>query len=234
MKPVLFLHFHKSGGTTINHMFRGVLRKFPKNKNGNPHNANGVIPFWNFHPKKFSNFYQNVRRKNIQFLAMEWNFFTRRIPWKKFHFLTVVRDPYERFISNMNVDKAKNPHNYMRRNIIITRKRKLLVSFNKPNYYVRMLNGLGAQPDAVLTTAHLEKAKRVLSKFHTVVILEMKPSFRQLTSLGLPQQKLSMKSNKSSRKTYFMSKPDFEKRNQLDRKLYLFAKKLVQTRVTSS
>lgn len=231
MKPVLFLHFHKSGGTTVNTIFEGVLQKFPNHANGNPHNDKGVILFWKFSPGRFSRFYQKLSNNGTKFIAMEWNFFQRPIPWKKFHFLTVIRDPYERFISNMNVDGETKPIKYLRKNIIIKRKtRKITVCFNTPNYYVRMLNGLGDKPHLRMTRVHLERAKKVLSKFHTVVVLEMKDSFSQLTALGVPHEMLNTRSNASSTKRYFFSKAKFEILNRLDRKLYLFARTLVDQR----
>lgn len=42
-----------------------------------------------------------------------------------------------------------------------------------PNYYVRMLNGIGDFPrGSIVTRDHLEKAKEVLRKFDVVMILE--------------------------------------------------------------
>ena len=52
--------------------------------------------------------------------------------------------------------------------------------FSRPNFYVRMLNGLaGSHPQLQLDRRHLQAAKHVLSTFHAVIFLEQDESQRR-------------------------------------------------------
>ena len=59
-KPILFMHFHKAGGTTINDM-ANELKKFPQNKNGNPYMNGKLLRFWEFKNKDFENFKKYIK-----------------------------------------------------------------------------------------------------------------------------------------------------------------------------
>lgn len=234
-KPIVFLHFHKAGGTTINKVFEGgPRRKFPRHANGNPYSKHGPIPLWTFKPKRLAKFRAKLDRLGVGFVALEWNFFQHHasIDWSAFHFLTVLRDPYERFISNMNFDGACKPKAYMRKRMHVVRKGvRIPVSFNRPNYYVRMLNGLGGDPDAKLGRAHLQRAQRVLARFDTVLVLEDPGTFGLLRPLGARRSPSEVKKNVAKgKKRYWMGRAAFERRNRLDRQLYRFAVRLVADR----
>lgn len=237
-RPILFLHFHKAGGTTMGKLFEGVRKKYPINRNGNPFSKKGIIPLWTFKRQRLNRFAARLSKLGVGYVAVEWNFFIhhRTISWKPFHFLTTLRDPYERFISNMNVHHAKNALAYMRRHVHISRRgKKIPVSFNRPNFYVRMLNGLGTRPKASVNRSHLEHAKKVLSRFDTICILENKPSFKALDKLGVKKNPSNVKRNVwRKKKRYYIQRKAFEELNQLDMELYSFAKELVETRMKAS
>ena len=64
MKLIIFLHFHKSGGTTINTLFNNYNKHQP-NRNGNPWGEDGIIDYWNYDKRKFGKFriYFNKNKK---------------------------------------------------------------------------------------------------------------------------------------------------------------------------
>lgn len=237
--PILFLHFHKAGGTTMAKLFQGVRKKYPRQKNGNPFSKEGIIPLWTYKRQRLNRFAARLKKLGVGYVAVEWNFFIhhRTISWKPFHFLTLLRDPYERFISTMNVHRATNARAYMKGHVHISKRgKKIPVSFNRPNFYVRMLNGLGTRPEASINRNHLEHAKNVLSRFDTICILENKPSFQALDKLGVKKKNPSnVKRNVcKKKKRYFIERKAFEKLNKLDMELYSFANELVETRMNAS
>ena len=65
-KIILFIHFHKSGGSTMNEMFNN-FNKYPTNRNGNPWSGNQIIPFWNYNKMQFNNFKQHLNQLNVHF-----------------------------------------------------------------------------------------------------------------------------------------------------------------------
>ncbi|OEU07403.1 hypothetical protein FRACYDRAFT_251207 [Fragilariopsis cylindrus CCMP1102] len=99
-KLILFVHFHKAGGTTIVNKFRvdGGYKCWRPNANGNPKSqSNNVLQFWNYNRTQFTNFLldgasqsqssesrmmkNNTNKEKggdsdggVEFLAMEWNF----------------------------------------------------------------------------------------------------------------------------------------------------------------
>ena len=106
-KPVVFVHFHKAGGTSLIKMFTRTLRPWRPNKNGNPwgmtdDNKPFAIPFWRYDKTGFDLFLN--RQKLMRFLAMEWNFFTsmtKNEVLSSVDLITCIRDPYSRFVSNL-------------------------------------------------------------------------------------------------------------------------------------
>ena len=71
---ITFLHFHKSGGTTIVSFFKNY-RKHNPNKNGNPWLDNKIIKFWDYNKNEFNNFKIILNQKTVNFVCFEWNFF---------------------------------------------------------------------------------------------------------------------------------------------------------------
>ena len=112
----------------------------------------------------------------------------------------------------------------------------------RPNYYVRMLNGISDAPfNSTITRGHLEKAKAVLSTFDTVLILEdgNDSNLEKLHALfgadedGKNEVRLQKLSNNGLRNvpTYEqlrkqMDKMEtlFQEQNQLDLELYDYAR----------
>ena len=88
-KIVCFIHFHKAGGTSIVNAFKQQQHYFKfwePNRNGNPWRYNNgiddkagmsMIELWNFDSSQFETWLMEAKSRNIKFVAMEWNFFTR-------------------------------------------------------------------------------------------------------------------------------------------------------------
>ena len=104
MNPIiLFLHFHKCAGTSVNSAFNN-FKKYPLNRNGNPYKTKDeILQFWNYNSLDFENFKKTLIENNIEFIALEWNFFKNynAINFSNIELITVMRDPYERYVSNM-------------------------------------------------------------------------------------------------------------------------------------
>ena len=49
-KIILYLHFHKCGGTSINSLLK-IIKNTNQNLNGNPWNKSGIIDYWNYNKK---------------------------------------------------------------------------------------------------------------------------------------------------------------------------------------
>ena len=74
-KIIFFLHFHKSGGSSINFLFNDYNKHIP-NANGNPWTEDGrLIKFWNYNKQQFNIFKTYLLNKKVNFVAFEFNFF---------------------------------------------------------------------------------------------------------------------------------------------------------------
>ena len=227
---IFFFHFHKGGGTTINHLFRKI-KKYPNNRNGNPWGKNNIIPFWNYDKKEFNNFKLELKSKKVKFVAFEWNFFKNFncLDFDNIELITVIRDPYERFISNMNVDGHTDPLEYSRLNSKWERKgvsQTFNVNYNKFNYYVKMLNGYGDNHNIEVNEEHLKIAKKNLGLFSIIIILENQESFDLLKKYGINNVKKKRNINKKKKIYGNLSLEDFKKKNAMDYKLYEYTKSL--------
>lgn len=232
-KVIIFLHFHKSGGTFINKLFINY-NKYIKNRNGNPWTPDNtkIIKFWNYNRTQFDNFINKCKYENVEFLSLEWNFFKfyNDLNYNNIQLITCIREPYQRFKSNMNYDSCFNYKDYINKTILWSRKnvkQNFNVNYNKYNYYVKMLNGFGDLPDIKITNTHLEIAKRNLEKFTTIIILEDINSFQLLTRYKInPDNQEKKNAHKYSRNINILSIDEFKKENFFDYQLYEYAKKL--------
>ena len=103
------------------------------------------------------------------------------------------------------------------------------VNFNKPNYYVQMLNGLSHVPGTRVNATHLEAAKfRLEHWFAGIFILERPRSFEVLSN-WLPGVALDEENVNKNKTSIALSKSDFRKDNDLDYQLYQYAIKLSES-----
>ena len=229
---IIFMHFHKSGGTSIYNMFKTSGYNFHHhNHNGNPWDKNKqIIKYWNYDNIKLNLFLDHLNNNNINFIGLEWNFFKyyNEIDYNRFILITCIRDPYHRYKSNMNFYNNKDTIlDYYHWHNLECRIDNCTVNYNKHNYYVRMLNGLGDNPNYNINETHLNIAKKNLEKFSIILILENRKSFDLLKKLNVYPD--IMHNNKSVYKKKIINFPEIEEfkiLNKFDYELYEFAKHL--------
>jgi len=228
-KIIIFLHFHKCGGSSINKMF-GKYKKFKVHKNCNPYRNNkNIIMFWNFKKNQFNKFKNELINNKVEYIALEWNYFKyyNTLDFNNIELITCFRDPYERYISNMRFDNNKDSNKYNNKNIIWNQgyvMQRFFVNYNKFNYYIKMLNGFGNNPDIEVNNKHLKIAKNRLDKFSIILILEDKETFKQLDKF----ETTKIVKNNINKHNYKIeiSREEFIEKNILDYELYEYAKKI--------
>ena len=113
---LVFLHFHKAGGTSIVNAARKRHNLFEPNNNGNPkqyeRNKKSKIPFWTYSGEKLVNFIARCLNENgATFIAAENSWFQNvSIINEEFkrqnriELVTQFRNPFARFVSNYFFD----------------------------------------------------------------------------------------------------------------------------------
>lgn len=235
-KIIFFLHFHKSGGSTINHLFNNYNKHIP-NINGNPwcKSHEKIIKFWNYNKNEFDNFKKYLLLQKVNFVAFEWNFFKyfNEIDTSNIELIVCIRDPYKRYISNMMVENNHSIHIFNERTIWWNTERsnqKFKVNYNKYNYYTKMLNGFGDQPNIEINQTHLEIAKHNLSKFSTIIILEDIDTFKLLEKYNIFNIVHKNKNNNKNQ-NILCQLEEFKKYNTYDYELYQYAINLTHSRL---
>lgn len=252
---IIFLHFHKAAGMSIVEFFRRSGYRFHyHNRNANPWDKKKPIYFWRFETEKLKEWIST--RKKCNFIACEWNFMKPHVmnsmtESSDVTLVTCLRDPWKRYLSNYLYEPDRQlpksilvPRNRIRQGRVVDehyildfskvnimrdkRGLRLRMNYNKDNYYVRMLNGMGEDWNTKITSEHLRIAKSVLAKFDVIIVIEIPESFRQL-------RRFSKRRNLGHAHPGRYQKPkvsqslidEFKKRNYYDYQLYEFAKKLV-------
>ena len=215
-KLVLFLHFHKGGGTSmINYLHKRGLRtdfrvnsdpaRFDEFQDGD----DMILAPWKNNLKLKSNvgtsirtrasstdFWWSLYQRGLDVVNLEYNFL---MPKDYFNVtsvvrtITMLRNPWDRFRSTyekelstrcrkcrlcsnltMTCYEDNNLGYWMSdyKGVLSEQRVDNWGGILHPNYYTRMLNGLGDVPDLELNKSHLETAKRVLDTFDNVLILE--------------------------------------------------------------
>mmetsp|Transcript_11138 Transcript_11138/g.18192 ORF Transcript_11138/g.18192 Transcript_11138/m.18192 type:complete len:376 (-) Transcript_11138:85-1212(-) len=233
-KQVLFLHFHKAGGTSICRYFKDTgTWRVPKKFCICEEKITSAILFSHSRKKiRIQNLDKLFQKSHADICMLEekWirphYFFQIRQIYTGF-IVTALRQPWNRFLSNyekdytlcsreLTVDDTGDNKKYSKlHNMTIEvyselnpsdcpKSHYLSANTNRPNFYVRMLNGLSVESYSngdgvlnVMTEAHLEQAKEVLMMFDVVLILEesidhMNMKLQQLTGSN---QNLTQKSN---------------------------------------
>ncbi len=233
------MHFHKAGGTTINNLFFNYNKHIP-NGNGNPLYISGdpskavEIPFSNYNRDEFNQFKKYLFLKNVNFVAFEWNFFKfyNELDLTNIELITSIREPYNRYISNMG--KRPYPCDTLEGFYKWTfwvhppdiSAQNFTVNYNKYNYYVKMLNGFGNEPDLKINEIHLENAKKILDKFSTIIVLENKETYKLLKKYNINQLAHCNQRTTDKPKKDINQYEEFKKNNKYDYELYNYAIKL--------
>jgi len=174
---VIFVHFHKAGGTTFCTAFENAGYKlFPCNFNGRPCRTA-------LYKKPIEKSFDLMARNNAQFLAFEWNFFQPQhlanLPPPEVRYASLVicfRDPWKRFLSDMRYHHLQSATMEEANRLLknpqpagtAPSKKSLHLHFN---YYTRMLSGHAFDYDKP-TKSRFADAKRTLNKFDYVLVLE--------------------------------------------------------------
>ena len=214
-RPIAFVHFHKAGGTSMVNTFTKTLRLWKPSRNGNPWEYDDddtkqgpmhIVFFWRYNRTAFAEFMLQAKKQRMQFVAMEWNFFTsltKAQVTSELDLVTCMRDPYDRMVSNLFFEGYKsgyqdNPQEWIQQNFNWTthyssrpKWQDFSVNFNKPNYYTTFLNGLAEQPGAwkhLNRSHHLEIAKERLHWFREILILEHPETHTSALQRWLPPE----------------------------------------------
>lgn len=229
-KIITFLHFHKAGGTSMNNLFSNY-NKYKFNFNGNPWTTEQpfgpdsyAIPFFNYKKDELDTFIKNLQSNHVQFIAMEWNFFKHYndVPYKCLELITCMRNPYERFKSRMLLEKMTNYEDFVKINFV-TPDGVLPATFNKFNYYVRMLSGHGDEPDLSVDENLFQTAIHNLDKFETIVLLDYPETFKSLLKYNVDISSLNSKLNANMEKDFYsinIDELEFKNLNKYDYMLF--------------
>lgn len=228
---IYLLHFHNANGT---HFIKIAKRKEYKVPN-NSFNCNIQKPYihtdgrkWNIaldYSKYNVNEYKSLLEKHGgDIIASEFFFNYEHFLYHKRNNIcniTILREPYERFMSSYTKhNKGESQSEFMR--IDLEREEGVKVNYNKPNYYVRLLNNM--KNDEEVKNIHCENACKILEEFDFVCILEDKNSFDNLDaylkSKNIQQLEYS-KVYDYNKKYEFNS--EFYELNEYDYKLYNYA-----------
>ena len=195
-KLIIFLHFHKAGGSSVVNAAEMVQNLFDPNSNGNPKDRNkNKIPFWNYSELKLIDFFRRCLHSNhATFIATENNWFRSASVineafkrQNRIELVTQLRNPFSRFVSNYFFDlkfrnikppnmslieKLKWYHSCRKATGPAARCKFKFNATNDWNMYVRVLSSQFDR-DRNVTEHDLEIAKKELNKFDLVTVLEM-------------------------------------------------------------
>ena len=226
-KPTLvYLHFHKAGGTSVvqsllqNHIYKawnpileGQWCGTCEPNNGMPYESfDTIFPIWEYNASEWETFLRTGRARNVSLIALEWDFFhnfsaiyaaDKYIEW-----VTVLRDPYERFVSEYHWEITRSQshpiiyEDFVSKHMHASHPKNLPVNHNQANYYVKMLNGMGNVWDLNVTEAHFNQACMVLQRFTKVVPLQA-DALRKAFDIDIPKRNhIEDKSVPIDRKTF--------------------------------
>jgi hypothetical protein len=201
-KLIWFQHFHKAGGSSVIRLAqRNQWKFYPNHRNANPTDDNGNwIEFWNYDRSALNHWLNAVIRANVDFIACEWGFPPPEhfITRDDLVYLTVLRDPVQRLISNFLYDLSRHHTKCPTVQHYVNLKSKW--SYHQPEYYVRTLNGLSTAE--TITDDHLAQAIAILDRFEIVMVVEREDPWRPLEQLGWEVADLHVNVNRQRPELY--------------------------------
>ena len=186
---MIFVHMHKCAGSTVVRKARnGGLRLPVEHHNGNLVDARGKHVRYDRLPRAdLHRLLEQQQADGVEFFAMEWDFpiledLEGVVPLEIF---TVLRDPYERVLSNYRFAKLTGA---VRQEVVFQQFMNWSYTKAGPlarssNYFTRKLSA--AESMDSLDERNLDRAMEVLSKFKTVVILGVQDLDAELAKIGL-------------------------------------------------
>jgi len=201
-KLIIFLHFHKAGGTSIVRAAKKRQNLFSPNGNGNPKFKSGFfgkIPFYDYSKEGLISFFgECLNENNATFIATENRYF-RSAPaidtafkrQNRIELVTQIRNPFDRFVSNFFFDLRLGAYRESEsvRDLSFVQRLKRYHSCgdgpgfaalcslqfngtNDWNMYIRVLTDQFNRSQKVTAEA-LDVAKSEMDKFDLVTVLEM-------------------------------------------------------------
>lgn len=246
MQLVWFQHMHKVAGTTIVQMAaNNGLRMYPSHLNGNPaftqhemdtgvKNGKSItsfrpnsieIPIYNYGKQQLNEFIDDAINRGVEFIGCEWQFPSEIAYRSDVFYMTCIRNPWERFMSNYNYDHGELPNLYPSLEDWMYKCQDKF--YARDNYYTSILAGLDESYNGPITKEHYAKAITNLKQFNLVTILEDPDMFHKI-EFATGWSYVPMRRNQNTVKNYPSNKwkTDFMERNQFDMNLYSFAKTL--------
>jgi len=226
-KLIWFQHIHKSAGTSIVSMAKyNQIKFYEPNNNGNPRHKLGdpeaIIPkadirYDKFWIKRLQKFIDNCIEQQIQFIGCEWGFPEIPLDDNRIFYLTCIRDPWARFVSNYSFDHHANPTRFPNLGSWMEPE----YGYNKHNYYTRIFAGLAYQYSGPITETHFKIAKANLRKFDLVMVLEQSDCFQTLEIMLGWDYNPSIGKNATSKKVDLSDyRDEFYIQNLYDYQLY--------------
>lgn len=261
--PLLFIHFHKSGGSNMCRLFMSSREHVIKGSNCN---CNKLV-LSNLVTVSSTN-YESELRNQFKFSDVcgieypsRWpgqsvfDKFVSRFPGRV---ITMLRDPWRRFKSNYERDmytchlkrcgKALTMEEYYNLPAVNKYSGSLYGAVHKANYHVRFLNRLASSSRA-MTENDLYVAKDILSKFYDVYFLEQDEAERnqrlsvllEVPNAALPTVTNNVHNpnhpNYTAKRRILSENEEFQQRyikdNSLDYELYYWAAKRFNVTLTT-
>ncbi len=220
---IIFFHMHRCAGASIVSAFSKAGHSIVSPaRDGMPlASAGGTVPLklWDMKSEQLSMWIKSQREANRNFFAARWNHFDARLYREledelKF---TCVRDPYERFLSSYKEWHALTGDDvedwYKEQEL---QRYNFSVCENMPNYYTRMLCGLGTDSQRPLTRMHYELASSALHSMRYVLFLESPDPFKELFIDGHIEEDVEKLNMSYDMDEFDVPLPSFEERFKED------------------
>jgi hypothetical protein len=179
---VWFQHLHKVAGTSlVEQAIASGEKPYPRQINGNPMKEDGSrLELWNLDREGLKEFIDNCEKEGITFIATEWGSpdFEYLASDPRVLMFTCIREPLARFMSNFSYDLYKG----------FTKKRNLNDYINSSDvsmfeYYTMVFsrNYIHKGMEKIeFNREHYEEAKKNLSLFDHIVVLENREHMKAL------------------------------------------------------
>ncbi len=245
---IWFQHMHKVAGTSIVGLAKlNRVQLYKPNLNGNPQYRRqepGATETWSeyqtteirydrFSKSRLQSFIDICIDSGVQFIGSEWGFPKEPLADARIFYVTCLRDPWARFVSNFSYDQGEFPELYPDIMSWLASP-KPQFGFTRNNYYTFILAGLNYQHKGPITEEHFKLALANLRKFQLVLMLEDTRCFQLLEAvLGWHFDQCQPRNATKKKLDVSWYRDQFYIDNIYDYRLYEEAKWLFKTRSIS-